>query len=66
MIDPNKIIRVRSMIHSQEDTEDFKVRNNELIQINLIRESKSPHNNLAFMVSKHNEIKRGKARMVIN
>ena len=53
------------MIHSQEDIKDFKVQINEL-QINLIRERKSPHNNLAFMVSKHNEIKRGKTRMVIN
>ena len=34
--------------------------------MNLIRESKSPHCSPAFMVRKHNEIKRGKARMVIN
>ena len=66
MIDPNKIIRVMLMIYSQEDIDDFKVQINELIQMNLIRESKSTHNNLAFMVKKHSEIKRGKTRMVIN
>ena len=34
--------------------------------MNLIRESKSPHSSPAFMVRKHSEIKRGKARMMIN
>ena len=50
MIDTNKIIRVRSIIYSQEDIEDFRIQINELIQMNLIRESKSPHSSLAFMV----------------
>ena len=54
------------MLYSQEDIEDFKIQINELIQMNLIRESKSPHSSLAFMVRKHSEIERGKARMVIN
>ena len=66
MIDPDKVIRVRPMIYSQEDIEDFKIQINELIQLHLIRESKSPHSSPAFMVRKHSEIKRGKARMVIN
>ena len=66
MIDPDKVIRVRPMIYSQENIEDFKIQINELIQLNLIRESKSPHSSPAFMVRKHSEIKRGKARMVIN
>ena len=34
--------------------------------MNIIKESKSPHSSLAFMVRKHNEIKRGKIRMMIN
>ena len=54
------------MIYSQEDIEDFKIQINELMQMNLIRESKSSHNSHAFMVKKHSEIKRGKIRMVIN
>ena len=62
MIDPNKIIRIRPMIYSQEDIEDFKIQINELIQMNLIRKSKSPHSSPAFMIRKHNEIKRGKSR----
>ena len=66
MIDPDKVIRVRPMIYSQEDIEDFKIQINELIQMNLIRESESPHDSSAFMVRKHNEIKRGKASMIIN
>ena len=66
MIDPDKIIRVRPMIYSQEDIEDFKIQINELIQMKLIRESKSPHSSPAFMVRNHNEIKRGKATIVIN
>ena len=66
IIDPNKNIKVRPMIYSQEDIEDFKVQINELIQMNLIKESKNPHMSLAFMVRKHNEIKRWKARMIIN
>ena len=66
MIDPDKVIRVRPMIYSQEDIENFKIQINELMQLNLIRESKSPHSSPAFMVRKHSEIKMGKVRMVIN
>ena len=54
------------MIYSQEEIEDFKIQINELMEMNLIRESKSPYRNLAFMVRKHSEIKRGKASMMIN
>ena len=66
MIDPDKVIRVRPMIYSQEDIEDFKIQINESIQLNLIRESKSPDSSPAFMVRKHSEIKKRKSRMVIN
>ena len=66
MMDPDKIIRVKPMIYSQEDIEDFKIQINELIQMKLIRESKSPHGSPAFIVRKHSEIKRGKSRIVIN
>ena len=34
--------------------------------MNIIRESKSSHSSPIFMVRKHSEIERGKARMVIN
>ena len=54
------------MIYSQEDIKDFKIQINELMQMNLIKESKIPHSSPAFMIRKHSEIKRGKARMLIN
>ena len=66
MIDPDKVIRVKPMIYSQEGIKDFKIQINELMQMNLIRESKSPHSSPAFIVIKHSEIKRGKIRMVKN
>ena len=37
MIDPDNVIRVRPMIYSEEDIEDFKIQINELMQGNLIR-----------------------------
>ena len=66
MIYPDKIIRVRPVIYSQEDIENFKIQFNELMQMNLIRESKIPYSSPIFMVRKHSEIKRGKAIIVIN
>ena len=66
IIDPEKVIKVRPIIYSQEDIKDFKIQINELMQMNLIRESKSLDSSLAFMVRKHSEIKRGKTRMTIN
>ena len=66
MIDLDKAIRVRPMIYSQEYLEDFKIQINELMQMNLIRESKSSYSSPAFMIRKHSEIKRGKAKIVIN
>ena len=66
MIDPDKVIRVRPIIYSQEDIEHFKIQINELMQMNLIRERKSQHSSPTFLVKKHSEIKRRKARMVIN
>ena len=65
MIDPDKVIRVRTMIYSQKYIKDFKIQMNQLMQLNIIRESKSPHNSPAYMVRKHSEIKRGKARIAI-
>ena len=58
MIDLDKVIRVRPMIYSQEDIEGFKIQINELMQMNLIRESKSPRSSLAFMVGLY-KINRG-------
>ena len=37
-----------------------------LLELKIIRESKSPHSSPAFMFRNHAEIKQEKARMVIN
>jgi hypothetical protein len=50
----------------------FKLKNffakkiKELLDKKLIEETNSPHSSPAFMVGNYSEIKRGKARMVIN
>ena len=62
MIDTDNIIRVKPMIYSREDIDDFKIQINELIQMNLISESKSPHSIPTFMVRKHSEIKKKKSK----
>ena len=62
MIDPYKIIRVGPMIYSPENIEDFKIQVNELMQMNLIKESTNPHSSLAFMVRNHGEIKKEKQK----
>ena len=38
----------------------------ELLKLGAIRESRSPHRSIAFIVRNNNEIARGKSRMVIN
>ncbi|XP_021721370.1 uncharacterized protein LOC110688928 [Chenopodium quinoa] len=66
LTNPNKIIRVRQMVYTYQDILEFDEQIKELLNKNLIRNSKSPHNSPAFMVRNHAEEKRGKARMVIN
>lgn len=64
--DPSIIIRVKPMLYNEDDKIEFKIQIKELLNLKLIRMSKSPHSSPAFMVRNHAEIKRGKARMVIN
>ena len=54
------------MRYSNEDIQEFDKQINELLQAKLIQPSISPHSSPAFMVRNHAEVKRGKARMVIN
>ena len=63
--DPNKIIRIRPMRHNELDLKEFQQQIKELLDLKLIR-PKSPHSSPAFMIRNRNEIKRGKARMVVN
>ena len=62
----NVIIRVRPMRYTIQDTQEFNVQIKELLEQKLIRPSNGPYSSPAFMVMKHSEQVRGKARMVIN
>lgn len=66
MKDKCKEIRIKPMRYNPEDQNEFKIQIKELLNLKLIRPSHSPHSSPAFMVRKHAEIVRGKARMVIN
>ena len=61
-----RIIRLKPMMYTEEDREEFKIQIKELLNLKLIRSSNSPQNSPAFMVRKRAEQVRGKARMVIN
>ncbi len=64
--DPGKVIRVKPMHYTPDDRNEFKVQIKELLDLKVIRPSKSPHSSPAFMVEKEAEKRRGKKRMVIN
>lgn len=65
--DPTKEVKVINKIpYSVKDVSEFTEECKELLEKGIIRESKSPHSSPAFYVENHNEIKRGKRRMVIN
>ena len=63
---PNDIIRSKPIRYSPSDQKEFDNQIYELLKMKLIQESKSPHSSPAFLVRKHSEQKRGKARMVID
>ena len=54
------------MVYTHHEIQDFNKQVKELLDKGLIRNSKSPHTNSAFMVRNHAEEKRGKTRMIIN
>ncbi|CAC16945.1 putative reverse transcriptase [Soybean chlorotic mottle virus] len=65
--DPLQEINVTNRIpYTIRDVQEFKEECEDLLKKGLIRESQSPHSAPAFYVENHNEIKRGKRRMVIN
>lgn len=64
---PNEEVNVPNRIpYTIKDIEEFRKECKELLEKGLIRPSSSPHSAPAFYVENHNEIKRGKRRMVIN
>lgn len=67
LYDPTKEVNVPNRIpYSIRDVEEFKEECKELLDKGLIRISTSPHSAPAFYVENHNELKRGKRRMVVN
>ena len=53
MKDPEKIIRVKPMRYNLEDPNEFKNQIKELLNLKLIRSSRSLHSSPAFMVRNH-------------
>ena len=51
---------------TEKDRENYKTQINDLLKLDVIRRSDSPHRLASFLVNKHSEQKRGKSRMVIN
>jgi len=64
LLSPNTIIRVKQMVYTHQDIQEF----DKQIKVDkgLIKNSRSPHTSLAFMARNNAEEKRGKTRMVIN
>ncbi|AAW56089.1 polyprotein [Horseradish latent virus] len=64
--DPTKVIKVKPMKYSPMDREEFEKQIQELLDLKVIRPSKSPHMAPAFLVNNEAEKRRGKKRMVVN
>ena len=59
-------IKTAKIEETEKDVEDYKIHINDLLKLDVIRRSNSPHRSAAILVNKHNEQKRGKSRIVIN
>ncbi|ACL36982.1 putative enzymatic polyprotein [Rudbeckia flower distortion virus] len=66
LINPATTVNVKSMAYSPDDAVEINKQIQELLEIKVIRPSRSPHSSPCFLVQNHNEIKRGKKRLVIN
>ena len=66
LLNLNTIIRVKQMVYTYQDTQEFDKQIKELLDKGLMRDSNSPHTNPTFMLRNQAEEKRGKATMVIN
>ena len=54
------------MVYTKKDIDEFQVQIKELLDKGLIKPTNSPHSNPMVMIRNHFEIKRGKAKMIIN
>ena len=63
---PDYKIKTAKIEATKKDRKDYKTHINDLLKLEVIRRSNSPHRSTAFLVNKHSEQKRGKSGMVIN
>jgi hypothetical protein len=66
IINLDYVIKACPIECTPKDIEDFKMHIEELLKLRAIRESRSPHRSVGFIVRNHPEIVRGKSCMVIN
>lgn len=66
LIDPKNIVKVKPMLYSPMDREEFAKQISELLQLKIIKPSKSSHMSPAFLVENEAEKRRKKKRMVVN
>ena len=66
IINPDLTIKTADMASNLVDKQEFEQQIKELLNLKVIRPSKSRHRSAAFIVRKHSEVKRGKARIVYN
>lgn len=64
--DPDKVIRVKGIAYTPDNAIEINKQIQELLDLKVIKKSRSPHSSPCFLVNNHNEIKRGKKRLVIN
>jgi hypothetical protein len=66
LINPRMTVKVKPMQYSPQDREEFGKQIKELLDLKVIKPSKSPHMSPAFLVENEAEKRRGKKRMVVN
>ena len=66
IINPDLTIKTADMASNLVDKQEFEQQIKQLLNLKVIRPSKSRHRSATFIVRKHSEVKRGKARIVYN
>lgn len=66
LIDPKTVIKVKAIQYTPDNAREITNQVEELVNLNVIKKSRSPHSSPCFLVNNHSEQKRGKKRLVIN
>lgn len=64
--DPKSTVKVKPMVYSPQDRQEFTKQISELLELKLIEASNPPFMSPAFLVENEAERRRGQKRMVIN